>query len=89
MMRTAYHDYTEYLFKLFRIEDELKLNAHSKLPKLDALYDEAGRATQEQYFDDKVGVIIERRNEEIIAVVTERYPALLSRVRDILYPSVN
>ena len=78
--------YTQFLFRLFRIEDELGINAHSDLPKLGAFYSSDGGYDDqavEPYTDRNVEAVIVRRSE-VISKALEEKPELLAKVKAIM-----
>ena len=78
--------YSAFLFRLFRIEDELGINAHSDLPKLGAFFDAQGDYKAEAvkpFTDENVKAIIVRRQEVIGNALADK-PEVLARVQAIL-----
>lgn len=78
--------YTQFLFRLFRVEDELGINAHSDLPKLGSFYGSDGEYDDEAvdcYTDANVEAVIVRRSEVITKALADK-PELLTRIKEIM-----
>ena len=78
--------YTAFLFRLFRIEDELGINAHSDLPKLSSFYTSNGDYNDEAveaYTDENVEAVIVRRSE-VIGNALQDQPEVLNKVKAII-----
>lgn len=84
-MSDQYRVYSEYLMKLFKVEDDYGFHASVGLPLLDELYDAQGKAKASEYTNDKVHKAIESRNKLVMQAIEMKAPSAMDKVRVLLY----